>query len=1052
MVRGNWQRRVERTEAARAERKLQKELRRTKRTESAGEGLDPKASYRQLEEWLDDKGDGIGVSREDGLGGREAVTHDAGADGACASSRIAVDVWVDARPKNRPEYLPIADDPYEDDFDDEGGRKKGKSKGKHKEQKDRGGFKKKGKAHPNAKNKSTDEGAGRERSGSINRNAKVKDQRLCGQEFFFGKEKCKGTLQLKQQKGGRKRSGSIGGEGDIGCTLQHYHQLPKVKGKGKGVPHTQPMTLCAVLNEKLAPHHVQHGEGSRPVASLPNKVREAALKSAYDAAVDANAGSLDMLYHTRLFVENKVAVDSGDEDSGSDDSVSSYEQNDGSEGDGEDSRGGGQRTSSRDKKSAVLEGLERMLENEKLDSTSLVYLAIQGVVIYDRYRGGPVSTDSEERFLLFGNEIEDAIPEAVDAGGDQPMKIHEQLGHHLLDEILSYCDDESTGILPQVCATWRDEVGTRSPQLWRMLLSRHGWPSIVTGEENESPSEADAMQDRDQRRRAFISHYTAARDVRAVANACNHMNCDGSLTQKLEMEAALQIYKATNGAPVLEGLQEGQTIDNMSLVEIPYCFVKVWSSTYDGKSTRALGAFGDCTLRLFEVVRGTSSDGIIKCRQVVCVRASPPSSSRKKDSCRLWSCALDDNVVACFFEEAREEVLYRGNNHDADDQIPWLVAISREDIICAGNEGMLEDECIQSFDLRGVVLDFLLGNASGAGYELSEGLHDFLSNDGLMDDVYVEVTSTLVSCGMGHFLFHAYIAVPSGVESTTGNRLFIFSTKNGRIVQSLHLEGHRDSTKLFSSRPHRRRASATTPAAYCTNVMVSDPTVPLLQLSVEVMRDGTVNFLTRSMIDHDAFAPWSRMKAAMTSSYAVFSTNPFWHGPLLHFQRLCTSLDESLDGRFHTIEMPGRNSKLHSMFVIREHYVAVVVTNRQAANGEEGDDDDAIDGHWFGEDEEQTSTDIVVYHLPTRTEVYRSPIPSETLSLDCVGDTLAANLSHFGFAITGGNARDVGRAAISEGQLASPSGKNPKGKKKRLASLASGRKKDGFARGMSLRG
>jgi hypothetical protein len=73
------------------------------------------------------------------------------------------------------------------------------------------------------------------------------------------------------------------------------------------------------------------------------------------------------------------------------------------------------------------------------------------------------------------------------------------------------------------------------------------------------------------------------------------------------------------------------------------------------------------------------------------------------------------------------------------------------------------------------------------------------------------------------------------------------------------------------------------------------------------------------------------------------------------------------------------------------------------------------------------------------------------------------NVSNLGFVITGGNARDVARMSINEqsdttagveraGKLLGKPGKNPKGKKKRLASGASGRKKDGFARGMSLRG
>ena len=114
------------------------------------------------------------------------------------------------------------------------------------------------------------------------------------------------------------------------------------------------------------------------------------------------------------------------------------------------------------------------------------------------------------------------------------------------------------------------------------------------------------------------------------------------------------------------------------------------------------------------------------------------------------------------------------------------------------------------------------------------------------------------------------------------------------------------------------------------------------------------------------------------------------------------------------------------------------------------EEDELFDGHWFGPDE-AASSELVIYHVPTRREMFRSPMPAGPVSVNCVGDTLAASFSDLGFVIAGGNARDVARTAPDEGpaQVTSPSGKNPKGKKKRLASGASGRKKDGFARGMS---
>ena len=229
-----------------------------------------------------------------------------------------------------------------------------------------------------------------------------------------------------------------------------------------------------------------------------------------------------------------------------------------------------------------------------------------------------------------------------------------------------------------------------------------------------------------------------------------------------------------------------------------------------------------------------------------------------------------------------------------------------------------------------------------------------------------------------------------------------------------------------------------------TNVLVSGPSMALSFISVEIKRNGTADIIKKSMIENEDFVPWSKMNAALTSSHAVFTTNPRDSCPLLHFQRISVShddVDDKVRRGFYSIEIGGPNFTVHNLFVIRDHYVAIII--KESDHDVTGE----FDGHWFGLNE--PSFVAVVIHIPTREEIYRCPLPSLALSIDCVGDILAMNVSNLGFVITGGNARDVARMSINE---PSDPGKKPKGKKKRLASGASGRKKDGFARGMSLRG
>ena len=992
---------------------------------------------------------------------------------------------------------------------------------------------------------------GRDRSSSIssqngNNYEEPRNSKLCAREFFFGKEKCKGAQQFvvagkkSGGGGGRKgRSSSVGAEDDtnnisntidgvgsgsgiVGCCWRHYHQLPKNKSRTVMPPAlptpTPPMTLAQVLNEKFHTPQLHNprdcnddDDGKihdskdsittniKPTVSLPVSFRDRTLKSSFEAASiieeDGTSASttayIDMMYHTRFFVDN--AAPSSVVNSDGDDDVEKGDASNSSNDDIDKSL----------PRSTIHESLQRILKEYNIPSlTSVVYLTIQGVLIFDRYRGGLVVTEKGERFLLYGEAITlDTTRSSLDESkkkkyypsldnndeiNDESMPIYERLTHTLLDEILAFSDDECVGILPRVCRSWYDEVG--SPSLWTMLLDRHGWPMSVndhgdsggSGSGGESGSDDDARGDDyflsgddilhhcKKLRETFISHYSVSRDVRALSNACTYIVAGGGTTgvgssnssnHKPGLESAMHIFKTTKG-----------TTSN-NLVE-SQCHVKIWSENgiknEDG-SARSLVAYEDCTLRLFEVVRGNSDQSganAIKCRQVACLRAAPHFISRKKDRCKLMGIDLDDAVVAC---------LIRGRDHDKpwmDHDNQWMTVISCDDIVCAGNEGLLED-CVQSYDLQLLLLDYIYD-------ELPPSLSEIFERD---ESVRVSVGKKLIACGRGNFLISAYVSAPLVVDGMDdddehinigvdnedifafwrnhlirGHRLFLFSTRSGSIVKSLVLERERDNTTLFASRPFKHRSDTDGAEVLCTTVLISDPSIsmPLSFIAVEIRRDGTIDFIHKAMIEEDKFAPWCTMSAALTSSHAVFSTNPI-PGPALHVQAVLPSRHDeiynNLNNGIHSFDIGEPYGSVRSMFIIREHYVAVVV--------KEGDENnDELGGEWFGLNEAPTNDDasvlIIVYHIPSSNEICRCTLPSAAVSIDSIGDTLAMNVSNLGFVITGEDARDVGRVSIPltdmAQTMASPSIKQPKGKKKRLASLASGRKKDGFARGMSLRG
>ena len=561
-----------------------------------------------------------------------------------------------------------------------------------------------------------------------------------------------------------------------------------------------------------------------------------------------------------------------------------------------------------------------------------------------------------------------------------------------------------------------------------MLLNRHNWPFT---------SSLEADDDLDTYRRTFISHYVVVRDIKAMVFASIHLcGAANSSNDKDGIEYAMQRYKSTKGAPVFSDDEGGYNSKVM---------VNVWSEGMyaDKVRARALAAYShDSTLRLFEVVPRNNTLGT-KCRQIACARAV----QRRAGSYELFGMALDEDVVACLFR-------------CIDPQAFFLSIISRDDLASAGNEGHVDDDSLTEFDIRAMVLDFLLCGTEDHYDHLQTALHDYLSiGDGDTSSIDVNVTSSLVSCGQGYFLFPASVTIPGSNDddddseatlyNTIAQRVFLFSVKKSRIVKSVHFQqGHFPSAfEIYSSIPCRNHIGSQ--RMLCTNVAVkSHFSEPTLNFSVCISKNGTVDIQMKAVMERQQNELYEhiRLMPVVVTSNCVISAE---RNTCLDFM-YDRENEESFNADIHRIVVGDPPEEICDIFGIREEYVVVVLgTPRRRGN-----DEDAVAGEWFGLNEEQSpKKEIVVFHISSRKELFRCPFPNATPSFACIGDTIAANMGKFGFVIAGGNAREVARTALSdEGDTSQTPTKTPKAKKKRLASLASGRKKDGFARGMSMRG
>ena len=158
------------------------------------------------------------------------------------------------------------------------------------------------------------------------------------------------------------------------------------------------------------------------------------------------------------------------------------------------------------------------------------------------------------------------------------------------------------------------------------------------------------------------------------------------------------------------------------------------------------------------------------------------------------------------------------------------------------------------------------------------------------------------------------------------------------------------------------------------------------------------------------------------------------------------------------------------MTAIRDEHVLLVCRRyeQSSAEADVGDELEGIDGHWFdhvqaerseafhaGNDNntENADTILIALHVPSRREIYRIGVISGDrypCVLDDAADTIGVALNAGGVVMTGSDVRSTQRDANGFALLDDAPGRSAKQKKKRQTTR--GGKKDGFCRGMSLRG
>lgn len=352
----------------------------------------------------------------------------------------------------------------------------------------------------------------------------------------------------------------------------------------------------------------------------------------------------------------------------------------------------------------VTDLISKALASENCPLGSIVYVALNENLIFDRYNGG-ILVDKECVFEDLSAKCM-SKPVRVDVslgeGNSGDNKINSLPGS-ILEYILKFLPDEAAGVLPMVCKLFNREIGKPSPSLWKYFITRRSWP--MPNDECPIHNLGNLYKE------WYLSHYRVVRDVCCLQKG-------------------------------VQRLRNSDSCESVAVVkhrDVPICF-RSWNKT----SVIVADRF-NCTLKLYEATRNGFK---LLCKQTADARVAPFPNS-KKIYCCLMSMDLDDEFIFCYYKTAKQG----GSSHNT-----WFVVILRSDFLChAGSANLDGLDIFQKIDMRECYLDYLKENLETGN--LPHTLAEFIS-DGVFDGIGLLIFSNIEVCGNGRFMIIAEVFLP----------------------------------------------------------------------------------------------------------------------------------------------------------------------------------------------------------------------------------------------------------------------------------------------------
>ena len=689
--------------------------------------------------------------------------------------------------------------------------------------------------------------------------------------------------------------------------------------------------------------------------------------------------------------------------------------------------------------SSISEQISQTVVQNDMKLADIAYVSISNTLIYDRYREGVLFLEDRDFLLAVVGEgaVFDRKLSIASDVEDNEVMLH--LPGAVMEHILTFLPDVAVASISRVCKSWYVEIGQHSPHLWRHLLERRNWPLPTTSTYNAV-----------EYRQEFLQHYLVTRDIQALTAGLSALTTNKQVPKK---ELSYQDFSTRKHAPSYQN----------SCVAL-----QVWSPS------RVLAAYIlDSSLRLFETI---SKAGEQTCKEIVCRKVDPYRYTKRRGG-TLVSLSLDSDTIVCLFQESR--------GYDVDMPICYsLVIVTREEFVLGESSevtetfGASDDPELTVIELQPAVVNFLLCS-DVVDHRMLE-LMDFLEGGGEVEEVQIVASRTLVACGNGCFLVEVSISIldeddDGGYETNwrlLDRKLVMFSTTAGAIVwigdsspPSTNVlpsvEEEITLVYLYPSGVDTALGSQST----CTVAIASafTPTITVGEFQAGQIKNPQVieaSEIAREEILQDGWELFEtpRFRKIVITPTDVVAADIFVH-PFRHLQQSFVSFYARNPPKgqpsYFTLALPGVIN-IFSLACVRDKHL-IVVCHEIVKN--------QVDTLAPATLTPSSRTDVIVIviDIPSRREIGRTrwlskvldewqPDDIPLLAVDNSG-TMAIGLSWKGIIMTGSNIRSVSDAASASKMGAECPLRSPvPPKKKKPPKTIKGKKKDGFVRGLSMRG